>query len=449
MAQSFLSALAARRRFGMKPGLETISDLCRTLGHPQRQFKSIHVAGTNGKGAVCALIDAALGAGGERGPTGGVGRYTSPHLVRLNERFFLNGEPVDDETLERLARKVQEAAEACPEAEGLTFFEALTAVAFLLFAERKVAHAVLECGLGGRLDATNICEPELCVITKIGLDHCDWLGNTVEKIAWEKAGIIKPGVPVVLGRNAPAVVEVVRRVAVERGAPFHYALDLADESEIPADFPLLGAFNRENAVTALAALKVLASRSTFPDPRSPFPVPPLFSRVVWPGRFQRVESFLVDGAHNPPAAQALATSLASLLGSDAPHALNLVFGACGDKDVDEVLRILSPFVARAYAVRTSNPRSLAATELAARMRAVGLEATPCASLAEAIAAASAAAHVGTDPTTSGSVPAVLICGSLFLAGEALVELGAYPWLATRRDPSELLSVSSDARFHVL
>lgn len=442
MAQSFLSALAARRRFGMKPGLETLSDLCRTLGHPQRQFKSIHVAGTNGKGAVCALIDAALGAGGERGPTGGVGRYTSPHLVRLNERFFLNGEPVDDETLERLARKVQEAAEACPEAEGLTFFEALTAVAFLLFAERKVAHAVLECGLGGRLDATNICEPELCVITKIGLDHCDWLGNTVEKIAWEKAGIIKPGVPVVLGRNAPAVVEVVRRVAVERSAPFHYAPEWADESGIPSDFPLLGAFNRENAVTALAALKVLA-------PRSPFPAPSSFSRVVWPGRFQRVGSFLVDGAHNPPAAQALAASLAQLLGSDAPHALNLVFGACGDKDVDEVLRILSPFVARAYAVRTSNPRSLAATELAARMRAVGLEATPCASLAEAIAAASAAAHVGTDPTTLGSVPTVLICGSLFLAGEALVELGAYPWLATRRDPSELLSVSSDARFHVL
>ena len=442
MAQSFLSALAARRRFGMKPGLETISALCRALGHPQRRFKAIHVAGTNGKGAVCALIDAALDAAGEGGGTAGVGRYTSPHLVRLNERFFLNGEPVDDETLERLARSVHEAADACPAADGLTFFEALTAVAFLLFAEKRVSHAVLECGLGGRLDATNVCEPELCVISKIGLDHCDWLGHAVEQIAWEKAGIIKPGVPVVLGRNAPAVVEVVRRVAVERNAPFHYAPEWADESEIPSDFPLLGAFNRENAVTALAALKVLA-------PRSPFQAPSSFSRVVWPGRFQRVGSFLVDGAHNPPAAQALAASLAQLLGSDAPHALNLVFGACGDKDVDEVLRILSPFVARAYAVRTSNPRSLAATELAARMRAVGLEATPCASLAEAIAAASAAAHVGTDPTTLGSVPTVLICGSLFLAGEALVELGAYPWLATRRDPSELLSVSSDARFHVL
>ena len=443
MNRSFLSELAARRRFGMKPGLETIASLCRTLGSPHRQFKAIHVAGTNGKGAVCALLDAALRDGAVRGSAnGGVGRYTSPHLVRLNERFFLDGEPVDDETLERLARSVHEAADACPAADGLTFFEALTAVAFLLFAEKRVSHAVLECGLGGRLDATNVCEPELCVITKIGLDHCDWLGHAVEQIAWEKAGIIKPGVPVVLGRNAPAVVEVVRRVAVERNAPFHYAPEWADESEIPSDFPLLGAFNRENAVTALAALKVLA-------PRSPFPAPSSFSRVVWPGRFQRVGSFLVDGAHNPPAAQALAASLAQLLGSDAPHALNLVFGACGDKDVDEVLRILSPFVARAYAVRTSNPRSLAATELAARMRAVGLEATPCASLAEAIAAASAAAHVGTDPTTLGSVPTVLICGSLFLAGEALVELGAYPWLATRRDPSELLSVSSDARFHVL
>lgn len=420
MKGPFLAELAARRRFGMKPGLETMTTLCRALGDPQRRFRAIHVAGTNGKGAVCAILDAALGAAG----TGPVGRYTSPHLVRLNERFFLDGAPVGDATLERLSRTVHETAGRLllPAAE-LTFFEALTAVAFLLFAERRVSHAVLECGLGGRLDATNVCAPELCVITKVGLDHCDWLGNTVEKIAAEKAGIVKPGVPVVLARNEPSVVAVVRAVAQAKGAPFHYAPDLADAAEIPADFALPGAFNRENAVTALAALKVLDARPSVP--------PSAFARVVWPGRFQRVGAFLVDGAHNPPAARALAASLAGLPGVGGARRLNLVFGACGDKAVADVLRILAPFVARAYAVRTGNPRSLSAEDLATTMRAVGLAATPCASLAEALARASADAAPGTGP-------AVLVCGSLFLAGEALVALDAYPWPATRFDPSELL-----------
>lgn len=431
MDGSFLAELAARRRFGMKPGLETMAALCRALGDPQRRFRSIHVAGTNGKGAVCAILDAALTAAG----TGPVGRYTSPHLVRLNERFFLDGAPVADATLERLSQKVHEAAEGLPPAVELTFFEALTAVAFLLFAERRVAHAVLECGLGGRLDATNVCAPALCVITKVGLDHCDWLGDTVEQIAAEKAGIVKPGVPVVLARNEPSVVAVVRAAAQAKGAPFHYAPDLVDAAEIPADFALPGAFNRENAVTALAALKILFAGSSMPS--SVVRPPSAFARVVWPGRFQRVGAFLVDGAHNPPAARALAASLAERFGGGARR-LNLVFGACGDKAVADVLRVLAPFVKRAYAVRTNNPRALSADDLAAAMRAVGLDATPCASLAEALAQASASAAPGTGP-------AALVCGSLFLAGEALVALGAYPWPATRFDPSELLGRAEPAQ----
>ena len=255
----FLEELAARRRFGMKPGLETIRALCDALGNPQRSFKAIHVAGTNGKGAVCAILDAALREGiRDRGSGIGVGRYTSPHLVKINERFFLDGAPVDDETLEGVACKIASSVSRLPSSvQDLTFFEALTAVAFLLYAEAKVDYAILECGLGGRLDATNICEPKLCVITKIGLDHCDWLGDTVEKIAAEKAGIIKPGVPVVLGRNEPSVRAVVEARAKEVDAPFYYAPDLASENEIPGDFSLAGSFNRENAVTALAALKVI------------------------------------------------------------------------------------------------------------------------------------------------------------------------------------------------
>ena len=406
MGSERFETIAARRRFGMKPGLDAIRALCAALGDPQRGLKAIHVAGTNGKGATCAMLDAALGASC---------RYTSPHLVSLNERFCVDGAPVDDDTLERAAAKVEEAAAAT--GDEATFFEALTAAAFLIFAEKRRRWNILECGLGGRLDATNVCEPELCVITRIGLDHCQWLGDTVEKIAAEKAGIIKPGIPVVLGRNEESVRAVIAAHAKELGAPFFYAPDIASESEIPADFPLAGSFNRENAVTALAALKTLPSPFT--------PPPSSFFKVVWPGRFQRVGNFIIDGAHNPPAAAALAASLRETT----PHGskVNLVAGFCGDKDVATVLRTLAPHVSRGFAVRIDNPRSLSADETAAEMRNAGMDATPCASLKEAME------KTDGEPT--------LICGSLFLAGEALVALNAYPWPLRGRDPSESLTAS--------
>ena len=373
---NFLEDLAARRRFGMKPGLETIRSLCAVLGDPQLKFKAIHVAGTNGKGAVCAILDAALRnvrVDECSNVRMRIGRYTSPHLVKINERFFLDGAPIDDRALERVAERVDSNIQTF-EHSDITFFEALTAVAFELYAEAKVDYAILECGLGGRLDATNVCDPVLSVITRIGLDHCDWLGDTLEKIAAEKAGIIKPGVPVVLGRNEPEVIDVIRRRAAEVGAPFHYAPDLANESEIPSDFSLPGLFNRENAVTALAALEVIEQSNNRTIEQ--------FSHVVWPGRFQRVGNFIVDGAHNPPAARALVDSLSSLIPH--PSSLNLIFGACGDKDVGEVLSALAPIVRKGYAVRTNNPRSLSAEETAAKMRAAGIDAVSCDSLHSAI-----------------------------------------------------------------
>ena len=453
---NFLEELAARRRFGMKPGLDSIRAVCSTLGDPQKKFKTIHVAGTNGKGAVCAILDAALGnlrTGESSNRRMRVGRYTSPHLVKINERFFLDGAPVSDEILERAASKVASSVSRLPSfAREFTFFEALTAVAFELYAEANVDYAVLECGLGGRLDATNVCNPALCVITKIGLDHCDWLGETVEKIAAEKAGIVKPGVPVVLGRNEPSVVDVVRRRADEVGAPFHYAPDLASESEIPTDFSLAGSFNRENAVTALAAWKVLSP--AFAILNSQFSI----SHVVWPGRFQRVGDFIVDGAHNPPAARALVEALTSTINHQPstfnlqPSTFNLICGFCGDKDVGEVLSILAPLVRKGYAVRTNNPRSLSAEETAARMQAAGIDAVACPSLRAAIqqSGLSQVSQPSTfnlkpstfnlQPSTLNLQPSTVICGSLFLAGEALVELGAYPWKNVRFDPSETLKV---------
>lgn len=387
---TFLDELVSRRRFGMKPGLGTMLRVSERLGNPQDRVKAVHIAGTNGKGAVSAMLDACIKGG----------RYTSPHLVRLNERFFLHGQPVGEKKLEELARRVAAVADG-----DMTFFEALTAMAFLLYSEIPGEYTVLETGLGGRLDATNICRPELTVITRIGLDHCDWLGGDVKAVAAEKAGIIKPGVPVVVGKNVDEALEVVAAGAKAAGAPFHYAPDLADESEIPALLPLKGAFNRENAVTALAALKTLG----IPSAR--------LVDTVWPGRFQEVGGYIIDGAHNPPAAKALTESLAG-------RKVDLIAGFCGDKDVKTVLDTLKPNIVKAYAVATCNQRSLDPEKTAEIMRSSGMEAVSCGSLSEALEATR-----GRD---------TLICGSLFLAGEALVALKAYPWEVGKFDAAELL-----------
>lgn len=400
---SFLAELSARQRFGMKPGLGTIRALCAALCNPESRVRALHVAGTNGKGAVCAILDAALGR------THRILRYTSPHLLKVNERFVLGGAPVDDATLERLFARLPPVGQVSEP----TYFETLTAMAFLLAAEAHVDYAVLECGLGGRLDATNVCNPALCVITRIGLDHCAWLGDTPEKVAAEKAGIVKPGVPVVLGRNEPSVRAVVEARARELGSPCHYAPDLARDGELPVDFSLKGAFNRENAVTALAALKVLFAGHP----------PAVPSTVVWPGRFQRVGGIILDGAHNPPGARALAYALKE---EESFGRFDLVAGFCGDKDVDEILSILAPAVRRGLAVRTNNPRSLSAEETAAKMRAAGIDAEACASLPEALDRVDRNASV--------------VCGSLFLVGEALAALGAYPWGSVRFDAAERLKV---------
>ena len=417
----YLEQLAARRRFGMRPGLEAVSSVLAFLGDPQKGLPVVHVAGTNGKGAVVSLLDECFRSAGLKSA-----RYTSPHLVKLNERYFLEGKPLSDSLLERVSLKVEAAVRAIGDVHSeVTFFEALTLVAFELYASEKVDVAVFETGLGGRLDATNVCTPRISVITRIGLDHCDWLGDTPEKIASEKAGIIKPNVPIVLGRNIESVREVIEARAREVGAPFFYAPDIVSEDAIPEGYALGGSFNRENALTALAVLKVVQDLKLFSFPR-PERLLDGFSSVVWPGRFQRVGNTIVDGAHNPPAARALAAALQAEASS-----FTLVAGFCADKDVGETLSILAPHVKKAYAVRTNNPRSLSAEDLAAKMCECGIKAAPCASLGEAFILA------GVDTAAKGAGE-VLVCGSLFLAGEALVALGAYPWSANRFDPSEKL-----------
>lgn len=398
--------LRACARFGMKPGLDTMHGILAALGNPQDRLSVIHVAGTNGKGATCALVDAGLRASGFC-----TGRYTSPHLVNLNERFFLDGMPVEDALLDAVWSRV---APFVP--ENITYFELLTAVAFVLYAESGVDCLVLETGLGGRLDATNVVtRPEVCAITRIGLDHCDWLGHTFAEIAAEKAGIVKPGVPVVCGTTPPEARAVIERIACDRGSTFVYAPDAVGADEIPAELALGGSFNRENALTALAVLKSFPGVDVDRAKRG-------FSQVVWPGRYQRVGGFLVDGAHNPPAMRALVDAVKA----DPAFADRLPFsvmcGFCGDKDVRANLRILREIADHGFAVTIANPRSLPAVETARLMTETGMNARACSSVREAL-------------DLSAGMGAV-VCGSLFLAGEALVALGAYPYSVRRPVPNE-------------
>lgn len=406
-SHGLLEALAGCARFGVRPGLDAIRAACSGMGNPQDGLSVIHVAGTNGKGAVCALIDSALRAAGFR-----TGRYTSPHLVSLNERFFLDGTPASDDKLNAAFASVKGVG-------SLTYFELLTATAFELYGRERVDYVVLETGLGGRFDATNIVEsPRLSVITRIGLDHCDWLGHTIAEIAAEKGGIIKTGVPCVLGAMPEEARRVIESIAASQGARCICApsADSADAGLAAAlkSLSLGGNFNRENAATAYAALKEIGIGDEA--------IRRGFASVVWPGRYQRVvkdgRRFLVDGAHNPPAMRALADSLKRerLSPGRFPFAGRVVCGFCGDKDVSASLRILREVADVGFAVPIRNPRSLPPERTAELMRGAGFaEACAFNSLAEALECAQ-------DGT--------LVCGSLFLAGEALEDLG---WVSRPSD----------------
>ncbi len=419
--ETFLDRLAARRRFGVRPGLDTMCALMEELGNPQDSLRCIHIAGTNGKGATAAMLDSVLRAAGYH-----VARYTSPHLVSLRERFFLDGNPADQKMLDAAADEVFPVVERLEREREthVTFFEALTAVAFVLFARARPDVAVLEAGLGGRLDATNaIRSPVAGVITRIGLDHCDWLGTTHAAIAAEKAGIVKPGRPVVCGAMPGEALSTIRRIAAEAGAP----LTVAHPWHPPAGFALFGPFQEENAATAKAVLDVLRIEGfSIPDEA----VSAGLAHVVWPGRCQRIVrdgiEIVVDGAHNPDGATALAAALRT---ADARRPMGLVAGFCGDKDVDGHLRTMAPLVARGWSVPIRNDRSLPPEDVAARMASAGIEdVEACPSVPSALAEAGEWAR-----KAHGTV---IVCGSLFLAGEALVSLGAYPWPVVPPDENE-------------
>ena len=381
----------------MRFGLERMERALDALGHPERRFAVLHVGGTNGKGSTCAMAAAALAEAGHA-----VGLYTSPHLVRFNERIAVRGVQIGDDALEGA---IAEILRACPWHEGgeegdrLTYFEFATLAGLVHFARSGVDVAVVEVGLGGRFDATNAIRPRVTAIARINLDHTQLLGDTVEQIAFEKAGIFKAGVPAVVhAHQPPGALETLRAEAMRRGAPFTVA---APAWEGPV--ALRGPHQRGNAALAAAALRALAGVDV-PVPEGAIATGIATAR--WPGRLEEIGGVLLDGAHNPDGAAALAAALPVL---HPGRPVELVFGVLADKDHAGMLRALAPAVRRFHLVTPATPRARAAASLADAARALGLLADVYPGLPDALACARRAA---------GDGGLVCVAGSLYLVGEA-------------------------------
>lgn len=396
-----LEWLLGLEKFGMKFGLENMVALTRALGDPQGSFTSVLIAGTNGKGSVTAIVDTAARLGGYRS-----GRYTSPHLERLEERFVIEGEEVAATALARSVSRVRSVVDDLL-GEGTlqaspTFFEVTTAVAFDLFREAGIEIAILEVGLGGRLDSTNVVDPIVTAITTIAFDHEAQLGSTLAAIAREKAGIMRPGVPVVIGRLPDEALEVIAAAARDLDAPVVRAHEtVAWPGDLRPALP--GAHQVDNAVVALALLDALADRG--------YPIaPPLRRQAVetvhWPGRLERIDlpgtELLLDAAHNPAGAGALASYLRDAHWTDAV----LVFAAMADKDARGMLAALAPAVERIICTTAPTPRAADASALA-RIAAELAGSHRVDAVADPQAAVTRARELS---------PRVVVAGSMFLIG---------------------------------
>lgn len=430
--QRRLEALYGLERRRDKLTLDGTRALLGALGEPQRAFRSVHVAGTNGKGSVCALVERVL-----RAARAETGLFTSPHLVDFRERIRVSGRWPGEAALEaRLA-----AIEELPVAKDRTFFEVATALGFDWFARHGVQWAVVEVGLGGRLDTTNVLAPEVCAITNIGLDHAELLGDTHEKIAAEKAGILKPGVPCVSGVEHDAAATVVARAAREAGAPLHQARELVNvtaaqygpwgtrlsvECEPWGAFrlqtTLRGRHQRANARVALGVLALLARRGV------PITLNALrdgFAEARWPGRLEPspvVRRLWWDGAHNVDGVRELAHAWREDMGLEPPAAV--VFATGRDKDARAMLMRLQSFApaARFTLTRTRSERALDAGALAETARGLGLDAATAPSVREALEP-----WLDHGPDGRGRAPGrVLVCGTLFAVGEAMEAFGGAP-----------------------
>jgi len=380
-----------------KLGLERIIAVLEALGNPEGAYRVVHVAGTNGKGSTCAMIEAGLRAANIR-----TGLFTSPHLIEPTERIQIDGIPVSPADFERAFNVVHETAEKLELDCHPTYFETVTAMAFWLFREKKVDTAVIEVGLGGRLDSTNVVQPVLTVITPIDFDHEAYLGHTIEAIASEKAGILKPGIPAVFARQRPEAAAVLEA----RAAELHVPVTRAEEFEIRdlhidargSRFsgivcPLAGEHQVDNAVTAAQSLRVLGISTDG------------IAEARWPGRIEHVSpnpDIILDGAHNPAGARALARYLERFYGN---RRIWLVYGAMRDKAIDEVAGVLFPLAAELVLTAPDTSRALRPEALAEFAGRGHMEPTVETAIDYA-------------RTHASDEDAIVITGSLFVVGEA-------------------------------
>ncbi len=376
--------------FGVKLGLEGVHRLAGELGVVLQGPGSplfLHVAGTNGKGSTCAMVDSICRAAGRR-----CGLYTSPHLISITERFRLDGDQMTGEQLCDSIVKIRRLVEHWD--PHPTFFEIVTVLGLEWFQRERAEIVVLETGLGGRLDATNVVTPAVSVLTPVGLDHQQYLGGTLKEIAWEKAGIIKPGVPVVSAPQPPEVREVFERRTRELNCTFRVV-----DSPYRGGVGLAGEVQRWNAALALASL---SAADIFVEEAE---VQQGLAEVQWPGRFQKVSSSLVlDGAHNPHAAEALAATWKQEFPGEK---MTLIFGSLEDKDHAALLKALAPLVGEVIVLQVESPRALR-REVLVSLVGEHLSKVPC--------------RVATDAAAALALPAKfrrLATGSLYLVGEVL------------------------------
>ncbi len=395
--------LCALRLFGAQFGLENTHRLAELAGNPQQRLRFIHTAGTNGKGSTCAMLESIYRSAGLR-----VGLFTSPHLVSFRERIQVNRETISESDVIRLVDEMQSLLGHFPNELHPTFFETVTVMALRYFAERDCDIVIWETGLGGRLDATNIVTPLASIITNIGIEHSEWLGDTFDKIATEKSGIIKPGVPVITAAKPGEGLEVILATAQERQAP----LTLVDATSLEhppldsLDLPLHGAHQRINAATAIAAVRILSDKIPVSDAEMARGL----KTVNWPGRMQRVQTavgqtVLLDGAHNAAGAEALRIALEAEFPNTQP---TVIFGVFRDKDSVSMCHSLAPLAGRILLTRVHSDRTEEPSKLIAACR----EANPCIR----IQISASLAHALEDARHDSFL---VITGSLYLVGEAM------------------------------
>ncbi len=397
---SYTEALAwlyGLQRFGIKLGLENIRRLIAELHIDLRGSRVIHVAGTNGKGSVCAMIDSILRAHGYR-----TGLFTSPHLVTFRERIRVNAEMISEDAVANGLTTIRDLVRDWD--PHPTFFEIATALALRHFSNAKIEIAILETGLGGRLDATNALQSDVSVITPIDLDHQQWLGDTMEKIAAEKAGIIKPKIPVIAAMQSPEAAQVIRTRAAECEAPLQFVNDSYQKTAVG----LSGEYQKENAALAVAAIR--AARIDIDDSS----IVRGLTTVDWPARFQRWDDrVVIDGAHNPAAAQSLAKTWREFFGD---QRASLILAILSDKDLRGICEALAPISESVLLPKIRSERAAGPEELAKTLSAI----TP--SLPYFVTPSVALAL---DQARKRPQP-ILLSGSLHFAGEAIAHLRGEP-----------------------